>query len=868
MNGVLIANKNLNMIKKLSCSILLFVGGNLMSQTDSSAVNDNQSDSTNTKFNVPIFSTSGADADSDTDNQDASGLLQSSKDVFAQFASFQFGVARYRMRGYAQENQLILINGINVNNLETGTSSWSSWGGLNDVTRFTETRFGNGASRLAFTGAGGYTNIDSKAGSFRKGTRISYAHANRIFSDRVMVTHSTGQMANGWALTLSASTRQGNQVYIPGTYINANSFYGAVDKRWNDRHTTSLVAFVAPSEVGRTASEQLEAFQLAGTNYYNSAWGYQTAADGKTRQVRNASVAKTTRPMVILSHVFNVNTNTKLTTSAFYNWGKSSISSLNWNNSPNPRPDYYRYLPSYRYNQMEFDEGDALTALWKDKGVDGDNTRQINWDRLIAMNRANLYSLPSTAGTINTTETRSRYILEDRVEDLKNGGLNIIYNTRLDKLFLSGGLNVNIYKNNRYKVLNDLLGGDFWLDYDQFASNLGVDGTYQQNDVSNPDRKVKQGEKYGYNYTTNVNRNEVWGQAEYNFSKLDVYAGLTLSNSQIYRTGNLANGKFPTTSKGNSEKLNFFNYGLKAGATYKLDGRNFITANGAFLTRPPEVNNLFISPRSRNDLVKTPSGANVGSENVLSYEISYLAKYPTFKARVTYYNTTISNQVWYRTFWSDEYNNNVNYIMTGVNQQHQGVEIGLEKTVFTAHTLQGVFGYGNFYYSNRPTAQAWQDNNSTQLFTDRTVYLKNYRIGGTPQTVTGFGYKYTGKQFWSVGATYNYFSQTFIEPNPDRRTAEGVQQYATTDPMYKQIVTQQQLPDYFLINANATKSFRIKGKYNLNFNLSANNILNNKNIRTWGFEQMRWNNNSVDKFANKYQYMPGTTYMAMVNFTF
>ena len=320
--------------------------------------------------------------------------------------------------------------------------------------------------------------------------------------------------------------------------------------------------------------------------------------------------------------------------------------------------------------------------------------------------------------------------------------------------------------------------------------------------------------------------------------------------------------------KGESEKLNYINYGVKGGAIYKLDGRNFLTANASFLTRPPEVGNLFISPRTRNDMVKTGSGANVGSESVLSYEASYLAKYPGFKARVTYYNTTIKNQIWYRTFWSDEFNNNVNYIMTGVNQQHQGVEIGLEKTLFTVHTVQGVFGYGNFVYTDNTKAQAWQDNNNTQLFTDRTAYIKNYRIGGTPQTVTGIGYKYSSPKRWFVGATYNYFSQTFIEPNPDRRTAEAVSKYSSTDPTYKTIVDQGQFNDYFLVNANGGMSFRIKKKYFLNVNVSVNNVLNNKNIRNWGFESMRWDYSSLEKFPDKYQYMTGATYMAMVNFSF
>ena len=37
-----------------------------------------------------------------------------------------------------------------------------------------------------------------------------------------------------------------------------------------------------------------------------------------------------------------------------------------------------------------------------------------------------------------------------------------------------------------------------------------------------------------------------------------------------------------------------------------------------------------------------------------------------------------------------------------------------------------------------------------------TVYIKNYRIGGTPQLVTGVGYKYNAKQHWFAGVNFNY----------------------------------------------------------------------------------------------------------------
>lgn len=843
------------MIKKVIYGVALFSSVTIFAQTDSTTVNDSQSDTTGNKFNIPIFSTSGGDVDADLEQQDVSSLLQSSRDVFTQFASFQFGAGRYRMRGYPAENQLVMINGVNVNNVETGFSSWSNWGGLNDVTRYVETRVGNVANRYGFSGAGGYTNIDSKASGFKKGTRISYANANRIFRNRVMVTHSTGMMQNGWAITLSASSRWGNEVYIPGTYFRANSFYASVDKRINDKHLLTFTGFGSPIEQGRAAAAQKEAYQLTGTNYYNDLWGYQNG------EVRNSSVSKVNRPMLMLSHIFNISTESKLTTSIFYNFGKSSLSGLNWNNAPNPRPDYYRYLPSYYYESGDTATGDMVKHNWENDV----NTSQINWDRLIAMNQANLYTPPSQAGQINTTETRSRYILENRVENLKNIGFNSVYNTRLDKIFLSIGLNANIYKNRKYKELEDLLGGTFWLDYDQFAQNLGVDATYAQNNLDEPDKKIYKGDRFGYDYSVNVNRAELWGQAEYSTQSFDFYGGLSLSDNQLWREGFVANGKFPTTSKGESKKLNYFNYGLKGGVTYKINGRHFLTANGTILTRTPEVANVFISPRVRNDIVD-----GVTNEQVIGGDINYIIKYPGFKFRATYYNTQINNQVWLRTYWSDLYNNNVNYIMTGVNQNHSGVELGLEKTLFTAHVVQAAFGWGQFVYTNQPKAQAWQDNNNTQLFSDRTVYWTNYKVGGTPQLVAGLGYKYNAKQHWFAGVNLNYFDQIYLDPNPDRRTAEAVSKLTDVESQeYHEIIDQEELPSYFTLNANAGKSFRIMKKYFLNINLSVNNLLNDKNIISGGFEQLRWDQNHVaTRFPPKYFYMLGTTYMATVNFNF
>ncbi|MBK7667758.1 MAG: hypothetical protein IPJ32_10700 [Sphingobacteriaceae bacterium] len=158
--------------------------------------------------------------------------------------------------------------------------------------------------------------------------------------------------------------------------------------------------------------------------------------------------------------------------------------------------------------------------------------------------------------------------------------------------------------------------------------------------------------------------------------------------------------------------------------------------------------------------------------------------------------------------------------MKDVDQNHQGVELGVEETLFTSHVVQGALGYGQFLYTSRPTLEAWQYNNPEAIFKDRTTYLKNYKVGGSPQLVAGFGYKYNGKKFWFAGINLNYFDEIYIEPNPDRRTSGSGSGYMilltviiqVMKNRYKKIVDQEKLPTYFIVNLNGGKSFRIAKK--------------------------------------------------------
>lgn len=836
--------------------LLLIVSTTAFAQPDTSL-----RDTTNEANRIPVFSMNADDVDNDLESQDASALLQSSRDVFTSAAGFNLSARRFRPRGLGGENTIVMINGIPVNNLESGFASWSNWGGLNDVTRFMEVRLGITSCRYNFGSVGGYTNIDSKASSFSKGVKFSYALSNRNYTHRVMFTQSTGLNEKGWAFTYALSARYAKNGYYDGTFFNAMSYYFGVDKKINDKHLFSFVGFGAPIVQGRQGFATGEVYELTGNNFYNPNWGYQTSEKDGSLQMRNARVSNTHKPTALLSHYFTIDEKSKLTSTIYYSYGRNGLTNLNWNDAKDPRPDYYRYLPSY-YTFENPAYADELTSSWGSLI----NTQQINWDALYNANYNNIYYLANANGSgTSMTGLRSKYIVEEQRMDTKDLGFNVIYNKRINNLFISAGLNGMMHKGLYFKTVEDLLGGEFWLDVDQFSETGGgfSDPMVSQNDVNTPYKTVNVGDRFGWDYIINVNKVEAFGQLEYSISKFDFYFGFTAGQNVYWRTGNFKNGRFPDNSEGDSEKASFFTSGVKGGVTYKVNGRHAIIINGAFINRPPDSRSIFMSPRTNNNLV-----ADLKNETVLNGDLSYIVRYPKLKARFTGFYTQINNQIWMRSYYHDEYRNIVNYVLNGVNQLMMGVEGGIEATVYGPLVVQVAASHGQYIWNNRPTATITRDNSAEVLATGRTVYMKNYKIGNMPETAGSAGLKWNGKKYWFAGVNFNYWANYYVEPNPDRRTEESLAKYVTDDPQWNQLLEQEKLPNSFTLDVYGGKSFRLKKKYFLNINANINNVLNNKTMINNGIEQLRYDANDPLKFDNKYSYAMGLNYFLLISLRF
>jgi hypothetical protein len=669
-----------------------------------------------------------------------------------------------------------------------------------------------------------------------------------------MFLYSSGLKENGWSYAVSGSRRWAQEGYVEGTFYDAWGYFATVEKKINKAHSIGLMTYGSPNKRGRSGVSVQEAYDLAGTNYYNPYWGYQNG------EIRNSRVGNYHQPMIILSHYFTPESKTKITSSVFYSFGRGGSTALDWYDAADPRPDYYRLLPS---DEREY--YGLTSAQREDLWLNDETFRQLDWDYFYFVNRKNLFTLNNADGIEGNTVTGnlSNYIIEDRRNDKSHLGANInLVREMNENVVFSAGMNLSWFKTYQFKVLEDLMGGDFYLDIDKFAERDFIDPISAQNDLNNPNRVIREGDRFGYDYTGNINTYSIFAQGDFTFGKMEYYVSGTLSFDEFWRTGHMRNGKFPDNSFGDSEKNQFINYGLKGGITYKITGRHLVNANALYMTQAPYFRDAYISARTRHQTIE-----NLTSEKIFSGDLSYIYRSPYLKARGTVYYITFNDQVYSRSFYHETFRSFVNYQMTGVDKIHVGTEIGLDAKVSQSFSLVGVLATGDYYYNSRPTATISVDNDA-KVLANRTIYLNDYKVGGFPQTAMSFGVKYFSSNYIFAGASINYYDEIFIDINPDRRSAEAVANYAPEYPDRQLILGQEQLASAYTIDAYIGKSWRIDYKYFISANFSVNNVLDVQDFAFGGFEQYRYDPYDMDKFPSKYFYMYGRQFFLNVNFRF
>ena len=797
-------------------------------------------------------------------NDDASaadniaGLLQATRDIYLRTAAFEFSSSFFRIKGLDSGNGKVLINGIEMNKIYDGRAQWSNWGGLNDVLRNQEFSNGLAPSNFTFGGILASTNINTRASEQRSGTRISYSSSNRSYVHRVMATHSTGMLDGGWAMTFSGSRRAGLEGFNEGTSYNAYSLFAAIEKKFNEKHSINLSAIFTPNRRGKSSPNTQEVFDLKGIAY-NDYWGYLNGR--KT----NSRIKEVVEPIIMLNHYWDISDNTSLQTNVGYQFGRIGNSRLDFNGGANPSPTYYQYLPSY------YERNEDLAGAYEARNRFEDDG-QLNWNRIIDANVTNAQN-----GIENA------YVLyEDRNDD-KQISVNSILNSSInDNITLNAKLEYRRLRSENFAEVIDLLGGNGYLDINPFADTENA----QQNNLLSPNRVVQEGDKFRYSFLLNSDVASAFTQAQFKYNKVDFYGAVNLSRTTHQREGLYQNGRFVDNSLGLSDKIDFTNYAVKAGLTYKITGRHLLDLNAAYLTQAPNIRNSFSNSRENNAIVD-----DLKSEKVFSTDFSYILRSPIVTSKLTAYYTNVKDATEISFYFADGVGGDntafVQEILSGIEKQHIGLELGIEAQVTPTIKLKGAASIGQYTYANNPNLYLTSDVadnggfNSDFRSKDYVSLLKDYKIAAGPQNAYSVGFEYRDPNYWWFGATTNFFSKTYVDVAPLNRSANFYEDsdglpFSDYDPeLARELLKQEKFDDYMVVNLVGGKSWKIGDKFVSVF-ATVNNLLGEE-YKSGGFEQGRNANfrqlrddKALDTpvFGNKYWYGRGTTYFLNVNLRF
>ncbi|WP_221409839.1 TonB-dependent receptor [Reichenbachiella sp. MSK19-1] len=343
-------------------------------------------------------------------NQEFPELLKATPGVYATKQGGGYGDSRISLRGFNSENVAVLINGVPVNDMESGQVYWSNWAGLTEVTSLMQVQRGLGASKVAVPSIGGTINILTQSTDSQKGGSVYYGIGNDNYQ-KASVYVSTGLLENGWAVSLSGSKTTGDG-YVNGTEFEGYSYFFNVSKVINDKHSLSLTGFGAPQRHGqRQTSHDLATYKDKGIKY-NSDWGY---LDG---QVLHAEDNFYHKPQFSLNHYWTINSTTDLSTAVYVSTGTG---------------------------------GGGGTA-----GASMAKTSDGLYD-FEAVRDANVENNATGTGALS-------YLRASRNDHRWYGVLSTLNNQLTSNLTVQGGIDLRYYKGIHFSEVTNLLGADYALD--------------------------------------------------------------------------------------------------------------------------------------------------------------------------------------------------------------------------------------------------------------------------------------------------------------------------------------------------------------------------------------------------------------------
>jgi outer membrane cobalamin receptor len=766
----------------------------------------------NRKTPVAVSTIKASEIQAKLGTQEFPEILKNTPSVYATKGGGGYGDSRINIRGFAQENIAVMVNGMPINDMENGRVFWSNWAGLSDVASAMQVQRGLGSSKLAVSSVGGTINIVTKSSDMKEGGSFSSGFGNANYL-KVQGSYNTGKLANGLSASVLLSQTQGDG-YINGTQFEGTNYYVALGySTKNNKHDFQFTVTGSPQwHNQRATASTIATYQQYGSKEdpnvrYNADAGYLNG------QEYNINKNYYHKPITSFNWDYAINETTKLSTILYASWGRGAGSRA----AGGIRGKSYNDVTAFRtadglvdYDKIKAYNSGVPVMI---NGFTGLQTRAKIGG--VYQNSSATGSSANTAAAANTGTSGISQTSSINSHDWYGGVINL--NKKLSEtLTLDFGVDARSYKGYHYTVLNDLLGGNEYLDNSNVNSpNRHLTTTYDT-DVQWNVFENKNYEKIAFNSTGNVSWYGAFTQLEYSKDNLTAFVQGAVSQQGFKREDDFVYKTTDPLTSTDYEKILGGN--VKGGANYNINENHNVYVNAGYYSKQPFFNSVYPNNRS---LVNP----NITNEKILGFEGGYGFRSAKFNANVNVYNTN----------WNDRYlrgnalpasaatsttpaitANSTYSEYLGINEVHSGVELEMNSPITQKLRVNAMFSYGIWEYKGNAISNSYllSDNTAVPGFTDVTLYMDKAKVGDAAQMTASLGASYEVLTRVTLDANYNFNNNLYAGIAPANFAS------ATNKGSLE-------LPSYGLMDAGFSYKMLVgKNKdKSMNFRINVNNVL-------------------------------------------
>ena len=715
-------------------------------------------------------------------SQDIPMSLNTTPSVYATQQGGGAGDARINVRGFNQRNVAVMINGVPQNDMENGWVYWSNWDGVGDASHSIQMQRGLSAVNLATPSIGGTMNIITDPTAASKGGFVKQEVGAGSFL-KTSLNYNTGLIGGNLALSTTIVRKTGEGV-IDKTWTDAWAYYLGVSYQMNDANRFEIYAIGAPQRHGQNLYKQnLGAYD---SEFATSIEGYDATAVGEDGQFRDSGETNG----VGFGRTFNQNwapVNSSYDGKQYwYMYGARTVERHN-PDYLNERENYFHkplvnlnhYLTlndQMRLSTIVYWSGGSgggtgtfgkIPTMDADGGLGDDDYKFYygrgpwvrDWNTLIDYNSGNadtVYVDKSALGrTHGDGNNQSVGILRNSINRQSTiGAISKLNYDLSDALKLQIGLDWRTAGIEHAREVRDLMGGDYYLD---FSDDNVPDG-----------KRVELGDIIAYHNETTVDWLGFFGQGSYSSGPINAY-GMAGFSSIAYTYQDHFTVADAVIDHGDPITTMQF----KGGAMYDVNDNISAFANFGLVEKPPIMDNVIYF-----DGTVASDPANEKFQNIEA-GVNYHAGNMAVKAG--YYMTDWINRNLTKAVSSGQGSSGDTDVifLTGVNQNHSGLEVEASMQVIDMLHLNAAASFGTWKFTDDANGTYQEDEFNDQgqvtgqTSTDYSYALKDLFVGDMPQTGMALGVTLTPIAGLSVQALFNYYDKNYSDWGPSAREVES-----------------------------------------------------------------------------------------------